>query len=135
MFFWLRLLHALGFYTPVEKTYYLDEEVVKSLQLLAEQEQLSEGEVASNLITNAVSRRQTTQEQMEHWLSLSPREQQVAMMICHNYTTGEMGAELILSTNTVKSHVRNVLYKFNVHSRSELRVKLTDFDFDQMMKR
>ncbi len=48
MSFWLRLLRALGFYTPVDKTYYLDEEVVKSLQMLAEQEQRSEGEVASS---------------------------------------------------------------------------------------
>ncbi len=57
------------------------------------------------------------------------------MMICHNYTTGEMAAELIVSPNTVKSHIRNVLHKFHVHSRSELRIAMADFDFDQMMKR
>jgi DNA-binding CsgD family transcriptional regulator len=132
MSFWLRLLHALGFYTPVEKTYYLDEEVVKSLQMLAEQEQRSEGEVAAHLITNAVSRRRASRETLTRWLSLSPREQQVAMMICHNYTTGEMAAQLVVSTNTVKTHIRSVLHKFNVHSRGELRLVLTDFDFDQL---
>jgi DNA-binding CsgD family transcriptional regulator len=132
MSFWLRLLHALGFYTPIEKTYYLDEEVVKSLQILAEQEQRTEGEVAAHLITDAVSHRRASQETLTRWLSLSPREQQVAMMICHNYTTGEMAAQLVVSTNTVKTHIRSALHKFNVHSRGELRLVLEDFDFDHL---
>ena len=132
MSFWLRLLRALGFYTPVERTYYLDEEVVRSLRILAEQEQRSEDEIAASFITNGVSRRRASQETLARWFSLSPREQQVAMMICHNYTTGEMAAHLIISTNTVKSHVRSVLRKFDVHSRGELRIVLADFDFDQL---
>jgi DNA-binding CsgD family transcriptional regulator len=37
---------------------------------------------------------------------------------------------LVVSTNTIKSHVRAVLLKFDVHSRSELRLLLADFNFD-----
>jgi DNA-binding CsgD family transcriptional regulator len=129
MSFWLRLLRALGFQAPNERTYYLDEELAKSLQILAEQEQRTEGEVAANLITDAFSRRLAFQDLLQRWQSLSPREQQVAMMICRNYTTGEMADELVVSPYTVKAHVRKILIKFDVHSRGELRLLLADFDF------
>jgi DNA-binding CsgD family transcriptional regulator len=132
MSFWLRLLSALGFQVPTERTYYLDEELVKSLQILAEQEQRTEGEVAANLITDAFSRRLAHQDLLQRWQTLSPREQQVAMMICLNYSTGEMAGQLVVSTHTVKTHVRNILVKFDVHSRGELRLLLADFDFGDL---
>jgi DNA-binding CsgD family transcriptional regulator len=132
MSFWLRLLRALGFQAPTERTYYLDEELVKSLQMLAEQEQRTEGEMAANLITDAFSRRLAFQDLLLRWQSLSPREQQVTMMICRNYTTSEIAAQLVVSTNTVKAHVRKSLLKFDVHSRGELRLLLADFDFGKL---
>lgn len=129
MSFWLRLLRVLGLGVPAEKTYYLDEGLVESLQFLAKQEQRSEDEMAAALISNGVARRRSLQDLLQRWQELSPREQQVAMMICRNYTTGEIARQLVVSANTVKSHVRNILRKFDVHSRSELRLLLTDFDF------
>jgi hypothetical protein len=41
-----------------------------------------------------------------------------------------MAAQMVVSTNTIKSHMRAVLRKFDVHSRSELRLLLSDFNFD-----
>lgn len=134
MSFWLRLLRTLGIIPPAEKTYYLDDEVIKSLQMLAEQEQSSECDVASDLISSAVSHRQATEDQLARWFSLSPRQQQVAMMVCNNYSTREIAAELTISTNTVKSHIRNVLNEFGMHSRNELRSMMADFDFSRLLK-
>jgi DNA-binding CsgD family transcriptional regulator len=130
MSFWLRLLRALGFRVPADRTYYLDEELVRSLQILAMQEKRSEDQVATELINDAFSRRIAVQDLRERWRSLSPREQQIAMMICHNYTTGEIADQLMLSANTVRTHVRRVMLKFDVHSRGELRLLLSDFEFD-----
>jgi DNA-binding CsgD family transcriptional regulator len=132
MSFWLRLLRTLGFQVPAERTYYLDEELVKSLQILAEQEQRTEAEVAANLITDAFSRRLAYQDLLQRWQSLSPRQQQVAMMVCRNYTTGEMAGQLVVSPHTVKTHVSKILIKFDVHSRGELRLLLADFDFGDL---
>lgn len=130
MSWWHRLLRALGFRTPVERVYHLDANLVKTLQYLAEQEKRSEDQVAAELISNGFSQRVARQDVVRRWRTLTPREQQVAVMICQNYTTREIAAQLVVSTNTVKAHVRRVLTKFDVHSRSELRMLLAGFDFE-----
>jgi DNA-binding NarL/FixJ family response regulator len=40
-----------------------------------------------------------------------------------------MATRLVLSQETVKTHVRNVLQKFKLRNRSELRYALADWDF------
>jgi DNA-binding CsgD family transcriptional regulator len=133
MSFWLRLLQALGIRVSAESIYYLDGALLQSLQTLADEERRPGDEIAADIIASAVSFQDTSQELWQRWSRLSPREQQVAMMICHNYTTSEMAAQLMMSTNTLKSHIRKVLRKFDVHGRVELRDILTDFDFDRLM--
>lgn len=129
MSWWHRLLRALGFRTPAERIYYLDDDLVKSLRYLAEQEQRSEEQVAADLISNGFSHRMARQEIIQRWWTLSPREQQVVAMVCQNYSTHEMAAQMVVSTNTIKAHIRHALAKFEVHSRDELRLLLADFDF------
>ena len=36
---------------------------------------------------------------------------------------------MVISVNTVKTHMRKVLAKFGVHSKAELRVALGSWDF------
>jgi DNA-binding CsgD family transcriptional regulator len=135
MSFWHRLLHALGFQPPPERVYYLDDDLVQSLQELAEQELRPEDEVAADLITDAFIRRLAFMDLQRRWRSLSPREQQATMLVCQNYTTDEVAAEMMISPNTVKTHVHNSMLKFAVHSRSELRRLLADFDFTSGARR
>lgn len=131
MYFWNRLLRALGFRVPLKRTYRLDEDLVQSLQTLAERERLSEEQVAANLISEAMVRRQAEQSILRRWRSLTPREQQVTALVCQNYTTGEIANYLVISHATVKSHVRNILIKFELEDRAELRLLLSDFDFGE----
>ena len=65
------------------------------------------------------------------WHELTPREQQVAACICLGYTNQEIGQQLTISVNTVRSHVHNVLEKFRVASKAELRVALADWNFEE----
>jgi DNA-binding CsgD family transcriptional regulator len=132
MSFWMRLLRALGFSVPVERTYYLDQRLVESLQRMAMMEQRTEDEMATEMISDSFARREVRDDLIECWLRLSPREQQVTMLICYNFTTNEIAAQLVLSTNTVKSHIRSSMRKFDVHSRNELRMLLSNFDFGQV---
>jgi DNA-binding CsgD family transcriptional regulator len=52
--------------------------------------------------------------------SLTAREQQVAYLLAHGKTIEAIARELIISTNTAKSHVRTIYTKLGVHSKQEL---------------
>ena len=66
---------------------------------------------------------------MDRWQQLTPREQQVAALVCLNYTNHQIAARLSISPDTVKLHVHNLLAKFDLHRKADLRVALSDLDF------
>jgi DNA-binding CsgD family transcriptional regulator len=68
------------------------------------------------------------------WSQLTPRERQVARLVCqtsYTRTNAEIAASLAISPETVKIHVRHVLSKFNLHSKAELRRALDGWDFSE----
>lgn len=69
------------------------------------------------------------------WRSLTPREQQIAAMICQHLSNRQIAQRLVVSPNTVKGHVHRVLSKFGVHSKAELRQALADWDFEAQLDR
>src|SRR5438105_583246 len=50
---------------------------------------------------------------------LTPREWEVLDLMCANTGTEEMADELVLSVETVRSHIKNILRKLGVRSREE----------------
>jgi len=134
-----RLLVSLGFQPllanlgleqqPERRTFALDEDATYMLHLLAEYEQRPEDEVISDLLAFGVAQQEAAERTLQCWSSLSPREQQVAAMTCLECTNYEIAARLIISPDTVKSHMRSVLYKFDLHSKRQLRRRLADWDF------
>ncbi|HZD57172.1 MAG TPA: LuxR C-terminal-related transcriptional regulator [Anaerolineales bacterium] len=128
-YIWRRLLKALGLTTLDRRMYTFEGELIQSLKDLAEREQRPEEEVAAELLAFAIAQRDTAETYLDHWRELSPREQQVAALTCLNYTNRQIAARLQISSETVKTHVRNLLYKFNLHSKAELRQALSEWDF------
>jgi len=127
---WKRLLHFFRLPPPTPaRTFTLDLELQRSLLTLAEQEQRTPQEVAAGLIHAALISRQQSAVAWRHWQALSPREQQIAAQICLNYTTRQAALRLGISPDTVKSHVRNILAKFDIRNRQELRQLLAGWDF------
>lgn len=59
---------------------------------------------------------------------LSERELDVLRLLAQLRTTSEIAAELFISANTVKSHVRNILRKLSVSSRNEAVRRAWDLD-------
>lgn len=51
---------------------------------------------------------------------LSARESEITQLLLKGMTYKAIAAELHVSENTVKTHIRNIYYKYNVQSRSEL---------------
>lgn len=57
-------------------------------------------------------------------LGLSPREAQVASLLCQSKSVGYISKKLGVANSTTKTHVRHVYEKANVHSRDELQLEL-----------
>lgn len=58
---------------------------------------------------------------LRRWHSLTARQKEVACLISHNQTNGQIAENLSISQWTAKTHVQEVLKKFRVHSKAELR--------------
>jgi len=124
------LLQRLGFRREVGPRYYeLDETLEVMLEDLAQQEQRPPEEVVSRLLAEGLQRRQVESELRRRWQSLSVREQEVASLACLGYTNKQIASQLGVSAETVKTHLRNALTKFNLRTRAELGLLLTDWDF------
>lgn len=50
---------------------------------------------------------------------LSDREREVLKMVAAGYTSNEIGARLVVSSQTVNSHIKNIYRKLHVHSRAQ----------------
>jgi DNA-binding NarL/FixJ family response regulator len=56
---------------------------------------------------------------------LSERELEVLRFLARGYTTSQTASELVISENTVKTHVRHILNKLEVGNRAEAVAKAT----------
>ena len=54
------------------------------------------------------------------WESLTPTEAKIARLIADGRSNPEIAAELLLSRNTVRTHVSHILAKFGARSRMEI---------------
>jgi len=132
---WERLLSSLGFQRAAGRRYFeLDENLHTALMDLADQEQRPAQEVQADLLATALAQRQTHGEWWRRWQLLSPREQEVTALACRGYTNRQIAARLGVSEETVKTHVRNALVKFNLHGKGELRMALEEWDFSEWDK-
>jgi DNA-binding NarL/FixJ family response regulator len=55
---------------------------------------------------------------------LTPREREIASLIASGNVVGDIAAQLKLSPNTVRNHVKSIFAKLNVHSQLELVSRL-----------
>ena len=130
MSLWQKFLQALKL-QGARRAFELDQPLVEVLQHFAETEKRPREEIAADLLSAALVQRQAAEDNLRIWRSLSTREQQVAAFICLNYTNPQIAARLFVSPETIKTHVRNVLRKFNMHSKADLRRALAEWDFSQ----
>lgn len=112
----------------------VDFELLRTLEQLALEEQRSVDELAAELLWGAVSERHAAARNFRPWQELTPRERQTAALACLGHTNGEIAEMMVISTNTVKTHMRHVLRKFNVGSKSELRDVLAGWDFSEWLE-
>lgn len=119
----------MGIIRPSRLSFLMDEELVESLREMAYSQRRPKEELAADLLSEALMRRQDEENKLDHWRSLSPREQEIVALVCLDYTNRQIADRLVLSPETVKTHVANVLRKYNLRRRSDLRQYLDNWDF------
>ncbi|NCF69611.1 MAG: PAS domain-containing protein [Chloroflexi bacterium] len=50
---------------------------------------------------------------------LTPREQEILVLLAKGYGTREIAQSLVISPNTVRNHIQHILQKLHVHRRAE----------------
>ena len=107
----------------------LDINTLRSLEFLAEQEQRTPEEIANQILGDALRDHQAQGENWQRWQTLTPREQEIAALICLNYTSREIATKLHISPETVKTHAEHILVKFGLTDRTAMRLMLNGWDF------
>jgi DNA-binding CsgD family transcriptional regulator len=127
--FWLYLRRTLRTLIFASRIMHPGGEIGRALRELSQNELRPEDEIAAELLANALARHQAAEENLRRWRALTPREQEVSALTCLNFTNVQIADHLMISPETVKTHIRNVLAKFKLHSKNELRQNLSDWDF------
>ncbi len=124
-----RLFEKLFHPPPQSRQFNLDEHVLVSLEMLAQHRQSTPQAVAADLVQQAIETIQDDSAAWDCWLTLTPREQEVAAYICQGYTSRQIAEKLNIANETVRTHARKVLTKFGTANRQILRDRLTQLGF------
>jgi DNA-binding CsgD family transcriptional regulator len=100
-----------------------------TLTTLSRHDGRPEDDLIHDLLAAGLTQYYESEDLWRKWQSLSPREQDVAALVCLGFTNRETASRLNISPETVKSRLRNVLRKFNLHKRTDLRLLLANWDF------
>ncbi len=122
---WNRLLGLL----PPRRHFALEESLRTALVRRADREQRPEQEIQAEVVAAGLVHLQTSDWLKQCWEALSPREQEVTALTCLEYTNRQMAGRMLISEETVKTHLRKILGKFGLHSKAELRQALSNWNF------
>lgn len=122
-------LHSM----PDPRNYGLEDDLHLTLRSLADQEGLREDDLTADLVARGLSQYYSLDDLQQTWETLTSREMDVAALACLGYTNPQIALRLGISLETVKSHLRSILFKFQLHSKGELRLVLAGWDFSGWM--
>ena len=111
---------------PRSLVFEVEAELSDQLRQVARASSRSPEAFAVELLARAL-RQEALRSQVRSTLdTLSPRQQEVARLTSRGYTNRQIAEALVVSPETVKTHVRHALEKLGLHSKTELRLLLLD---------
>jgi DNA-binding NarL/FixJ family response regulator len=102
------------------------EELSMRLRQVARTSKRTPEQLAIELLARGLEKRARRNQVQAILDQLTPREQEVARFTARGYTNRQIAEALVVSPETVKTHVRHVREKLGVHSKAELRLLLLD---------
>jgi DNA-binding CsgD family transcriptional regulator len=126
-----RLLHRFGYVRITQPMLYIGQELMPALEELAYLHQQDVEQVARELLVTAVHKRLADATYLQQWQELTRREKQTVALVCLGFTNQEIAERMIISVNTVKTHIRNIFNKFNVNSKTDLQLIFAGWDFTE----
>jgi DNA-binding NarL/FixJ family response regulator len=95
------------------------EELVEAVRAVARGETLIPPVMLGPLLSELLERRDRHEQALLKIAELSPREREVLALVADGLKTSGIAEELVISPETARTHVQNVLGKLGVHSRLE----------------
>jgi DNA-binding NarL/FixJ family response regulator len=96
------------------------EEVANAVRAVHAGQSLISPSMASKLLSEFATMVKRTDERQTYLAPrLTARELEVLKLVARGYSNRDVAKELVISENTVKNHVRNILEKLHLHSRME----------------
>ncbi len=131
MYLYERILYTIrGWFRPkAKKNFALDLDTLSTVTRIARKQHRDPEEYANQILSDVFRYQEAYGDLWELWGRLTPREQEVAALICLDYTTRQIAAKLQVAPETVKSHSKNIEKKLAVSNRRELRQVFQMWDF------
>jgi NarL family two-component system response regulator LiaR len=95
------------------------EEVAEAIRLAAHGEALLHPRVAARVIKEVTGRRG---QEINPYVELTDREMEVLKLIADGLSNSDIAARLVISENTVKGYVSNILSKLHLNDRTQAAV-------------
>lgn len=106
----------------------IDPELANQLRMAAHASKQSAESYAEELLARGLEREDLRAQVRSILAALTPREEQVTRLTARGFTNRQIADALVVSIETVKTHVRHALEKLGVRSKTELRLLLLDMD-------
>jgi DNA-binding NarL/FixJ family response regulator len=94
-------------------------ELVDAVRAVAEGEALIPPVMLGPLLTDLIERRREHESAFMRLAELSSREREVLALVARGLTTAAIGQTLVISPETARTHIQNILGKLGLHSRLE----------------
>ena len=95
------------------------DDLVRAVRVVAAGDSLLAPSVTRRLIADFARRPAPDRARPERLRTLTPRETEVLVLIARGMSNAEIAAELVLSEQTVKSHVGRILTKLDLRDRAQ----------------
>lgn len=129
---WLRLQDSIeirnGYRADRPLDIRLDHKLAERLRKAAESCSLSTEELITTLLIRGLEEATRLRRIQNTLAQLTPRERQILQHVATGATNRQIAAALVISPETVKTHIRHILNKFSLSSKIELQILLAKQD-------